>query len=161
MAASRGCKVFLAQGVMLRLSARRLPQQVGRGGAIAPGCGTSFRPEVRKVAKCGNHLATGERGRSATRLVTAAIWRSARPIGAPRGTREPRSECTFSPAQDRAARCVCVCAMRAVFGEPPLPPAASKPVAATLRANVPLGNGQNYYYSVMVPRARNLSLIHI
>ena len=44
--------------------------------------------------------------------------------------------------------CVCVCAMRAVFGEPPLPPAASKPVAATLRANVPLGKSKLLHSTV-------------
>ena len=56
--------MFLAQGVMLRPSARRLPQQVGRGGAIAPGSGTRFRPEDRKVAKCGT---TGESARAGLR----------------------------------------------------------------------------------------------
>ena len=51
---------------MLRPSAQRLSQQVGRGGAIARGRATSFGREDRKLAKCGNYFATEKCGRRET-----------------------------------------------------------------------------------------------
>ena len=84
MVANKGCEVFPTWGFMLRPSAQRLPQQVGRGGAIPLCGGTSFRPEDRKVAKCGNHFATGERDRSAARPTPRIGLKRANPLRKPK-----------------------------------------------------------------------------